>query len=258
VSRDNLPGVLRAHAPLQRRLDEVPDLTQHAQQNTNHDGVAETQARKQPAACGQRREQRRGELSHGSLDRLAGADAGSEFVAPHERAHGVGRRLPEPSDPDEEQNPVNTVRQRPQRDGVAKQPVDVADAEERDRHALPAHRPRRAPIETRGEEPNDHHRKGGAGTVGAHEGERNETAPDEPRVPQDRNACALEHARELPVREHADADDQDGEEPGGRADQDPDEGGQEDDGAENAPCELAHARRTLRVDRCRKRHAAGL
>ena len=103
---------------------------------------------------------------------------------------------------------MEAVGERAQEDGVPEQPVDVADGEEGHGHALPAHRSPRAPVEAGHEEPDHHHREGRPRAIGAHEGQRDEGAPDQPRVAQDGDTRPREHARELPVREHAHGHDQ--------------------------------------------------
>src|SRR5437667_130857 len=87
-------------------------------------------------------------------------------------------------------------------------------------------------------------------TKASREGKGDEGAPDQPRVAQDGHTGAREHARELPVREHAHRHDKDGEGPGGRADDNPHEGGKENGRAEDATSQLPGTRRASCVNRC--------
>src|SRR5215470_1496575 len=147
VPRNHLPCVLGADASLEGGLREIADLSQQAQENAHHEGVAKLETGEEPAAGRHRGEHRGDELGQRALDGLPRADRRRELVAADERSHDVGCRLPDPGDPDEEQDPVQAVRQRAQPEHVAEQPVDVAHPEEGDGDALPARGPGRTSVE---------------------------------------------------------------------------------------------------------------
>src|SRR5262249_31137781 len=109
VPGNYLPRVLGADASLEGRLREITDLPEKAQEDADHEGVAELEAGKEPAPRGHRGEHRGDELGQRPLHGLARADARGELVTADERSHHVGRRLPRPGDPDEEEDPVQAV-----------------------------------------------------------------------------------------------------------------------------------------------------
>src|SRR5262249_47788907 len=136
MAGNEMAGVLGADAPLDRRLDEIPDLPDNSQQGAHDNGVPAGQPGEKPYLADHGGGDGHTELSRGPLDSLSGTDDRRQRMATDRRAHEIRRGFTKPRDPDQEQYPFLPERELPEPETIPQEPVHVADPEHCDNQRL--------------------------------------------------------------------------------------------------------------------------